>query len=100
MFLKVFRALNIALEISFYLGEDCGYQAGNKYDSTRELPCNLKARQGNGNTIHIKSESWEAHPNNQDSFSIPIFHLYECGLDAECDSNKCSLLKDVDVKCR
>ena len=82
------------------LDEICGYQDGDKYDTTRELPCNIKVRQGNGETILIRQETWDVHPNNPDIFSIPIFDLYECGMDAKCLDNKCSLLENDDVKCR
>ena len=91
------------------LDEACGYKDGDEpsdeykgyeYDSTRELPCNIKIRQGNGESIRMRSESWDVHPNNPDTFSIPIFYLYECGMDAKCLDNTCTLLLNNDVECR
>ena len=87
------------------LAEPCGYENGTvydgkKFDTTRELPCNTKLREGGDESIRITSEEYAAHPSKPNDFSLPVFNIYECGLDAECVNNKCSLLLNDDVKCR
>ena len=88
------------------LGDTCGYDPGdelgaNLFDSTRELPCNIRRRENSIETVHITSESWAENPTNQDTYTVPIFHLYECGRDAECTSEqKCKLKDDDSVRCR
>ena len=87
-------------------GDTCGYDPGdelgaNLFDSTRELPCNLKLRENSSETIRITTESWAESLINQDTYTVPIFHLYECGKDAECNSEqKCKLKDDDSVRCR
>ena len=71
----------------------CGYRAiddqyhGREYATTRELHCKVPP-------LRITNEEWMRHPTQPGKFSIPVFNLYECGLDAECrgDSKTCQLL--------
>ena len=91
---------------ALFSGDNCGYDPGdelgaNLFDSTRELPCNIKLRENSSETVRITSESWAESPNNQYTYTVPIFHLYECGRDAECTSGrKCKLKDDDSVRCR
>ena len=54
-------------------------------------------REGKG-TIRITKEEGLSDPNSPNSMVIPVYDLYECGLDAECNENICTLLDNV--KCR
>ena len=56
-------------------------------------------REGQG-TIRITKEEGVSNPDTSSSFIIPVFDLYECGLDANCANNICTLLDSDDVKCR
>ena len=91
---------------ALFSGDTCGYDPGdelgaNIFYSTRELPCNIKLRENSSETVRITSESWAESPINQDTYTVPIFHLYECGRDAECTSEqKCKLKDDDSVRCR
>ena len=85
-------------------GSSCGYENGDEYngelyDTTRELPCNIKMREGHG-TIRITKEGGVSNPDTPVSFIIPVYDLYECGLDADCTNNICTLRNSDDVKCR
>ena len=105
IFVKHFRILSQYSRIIF-LGSQCGYKnegnssdeyVGEEYETTRELPCNTMIREGKG-TIRITKEEGLSDQNSPNSMVIPVYDLYECGLDAECNENICTLLDNV--KCR
>ena len=102
---EYFRILSQYRRIIF-LGSKCGYKndgkssdeyVGEEYETTRELPCNTLMREGNG-TIRITKEEGLSDPDSPNSMVIPVYDLYECGLDAECNENICTLLDNV--QCR
>ena len=72
---------------------------GDEYATTRELPCNTKMREGTG-SIRITKEEGVVVPDSPNSIAIPVFDLYECGLDASCTDNVCTLLESEYVECR
>ena len=86
------------------IGSTCGYTngdnyTGEEYATTRELPCNLKMREGDG-TIRITKEEGVIAEDSKNSIAIPVYDLYECGLDSDCVDNTCQLMGSEDVKCR
>ena len=87
-----------------FTGSTCGYTNGDEYTgeeyaTTRELPCNLKMREGNG-SIRITKEEGIITPDSKNSIAVPVYDLYECGLDSTCVGNTCQLMDNEYVKCR
>merc|ERR1719334_2842587 len=85
------------------VGSACGYTNGDEYSgeeyaTTRELPCNLKMREGNG-SIRITKEEGIIAPDSKNSIAVPVYDLYECGLDSNCVDNTCQLMNSEYVKC-
>ena len=86
-------------------GSTCGYTNGDEYTgeeyaTTRELPCNLKMREGNGSSIRITKEEGVIASDSKNSIAVPVYDLYECGLDSNCVDNTCQLMNSEYVKCR
>ena len=104
---NVYTTLNVPFVKTFLLDQTCGYEGSNvytgkEYATTRELSCNTRLRNNVDKSIRITSEEWAAHPVNPETLTVPVINLYECGMDAECVNNKCTLLQNNNgvVECR
>ena len=56
-------------------------------------------REGDG-SIRITKEEGIIAPDSKKSIAVPVYDLYECGLDSICVDNTCQLMDNEDVKCR
>ena len=56
-------------------------------------------REGNG-TIRITKEEGVIAEDSKNSIAIPVYDLYECGLDSDCVDNTCQLMGSEYVQCR